>query len=429
MNCLIRPVLLGIALSFAFPAFAAKPSKKAEPSTAKADVELSHLFGPAAEAELIKLVDRFNTQNPGANVKLVRQSVGGKPAQLNILRRTQVSEFVANKAGFKPLYSVLKDAGEKFDLNTLSKDLRAGVTDEKGRMVALPVAYSTAVLFYNRNAFRKAKLDPEKAPATWHEMQEIAGKLRAAGYDCPYTTSWPTWVHVDNLNALAGTPVATAKGDLVFNGLAEVKHIAKLSTWKKAGYFHVFGRKNEGDEKFNKGECVMLTTDSSAYVDFLDAQGVELGVAPMPYHDDGYGGRQHTLADGASLWIGAGYKPAEYKTVAKFVRFLLTPENQVQLAAVYGQLPLTQEARMAFKSKLLRDHAQTLDVANASMKGEGSSSPLRISAIDPVRIILDEELEKVWDEKIPPKEALDTAVARGNAILKAKPALKRATPF
>ncbi len=42
----------------------------------------------------------------------------------------------------------------------------------------------------------------------------------------------------------------------------------------------------------------MITTDSREAVDFQDAKGVELGVAPMPYHDDVYGGRQHTLADG-----------------------------------------------------------------------------------------------------------------------------------
>lgn len=432
MNCLIRPLILGLSLTLAVPAFAAKPgkaSKKVEPTAAKLEVELAHSFGQSAEAELAKLVERFNSQNPAGTVKLVRQGSGGKPAPLNILRRTQVAEFVANKESFKPLYGVMKDAKEPFDASALSKDLRAGVVDEKGRIIALPVAYSTAVLFYNRNAFRKAKLDPDKAPGTWQEMQEVAGKLQAAGYDCPYTTSWPTWVHIDNVSALADSPVATAKGDLVFNGFVEVKHIAKLSTWKKAGYFHVFGRTNEGDAKFKSGECVMLTTDSSAHADFLEAQGVELGVAPLPYHDDGYGGRQHTLADGASLWVGAGYKPAEYKAVAKFVHFLLTPEIQVQLAAVYGQLPLTQAARVALKSKVLKNHAQTMEVAYASMKGEGSASPLRISAIDPVRIIIDEELEKVWEGKIPPKEALDTAAARGNAVLKAKPALRRATPF
>ena len=40
-----------------------------------------------------------------------------------------------------------------------------------------------------------------------------------------------------------------------------------------------------------------------------------------------------------------------------------------------------------------------------------------------------EELEAVWSDKKPAKAALDTAVSRGNAVLNAKPALKKAQPF
>ncbi|MGE5386834.1 MAG: extracellular solute-binding protein [Betaproteobacteria bacterium] len=434
MHGSIRPLIAVMAIAFSASALAAKPakvpkSKKQQPAAVKPEVALSHPFGQAAEVELQKLVDRFNEKNPGTPIKLVRLEAGSKPTALNILRRTQVAEDVAAKAGFKPLYAVMKEAGEKFDSSRLSADLRAGVTDEKGRFVGLPVAYSTPVLFYNKNAFRKAKLDPEKAPATWQEMQDAAGKLRAAGYDCPYTTSWPTWVHIDNVSALSGAPVTNGKGELVFNGLVQVKHIAKLATWKQAGYFVPSGRKNEGDEKFRNGECAMVTTDSSAHTDFRDAKGVELGVAPLPNYDDIYGGRQHTLAEGPSLWFGANRTAAEYKVAAKFVTFLLSPEMQVEFANIYGQLPLTEAARVAMKSQALRDRGQTLEVAYASMKGKGAVQPVRVSTLDPVRIILDEELEKVWSDGIPPKLALDTAVTRGNAILKAKPALRKPVPF
>lgn len=431
MTPTLRLPALALVLVFAASAQAAKKApKKPEQATAgKVDVELSHSFGPTAEVELQKLVDRFNEKFPTLPIKLVRQQADGKPTLLNILRRTQVAEFVAGKHGFKPLHGVIKEAGEKVDFAGLSRDLKAGVADEKGRMLALPVGYSTPVLFYNKNAFRKAKLDPEQPPKTWQEVQAMSAKLLEAGFQCPYTTSWPTWVHIDNLSALAGVPVATPKGEFVFNGLVQVKHLAKLSTWKAAGMFRVFGRKNEADDKFKDGNCVMLTTDSWAHTEFREAQGVELGVAPLPHDEDNYGGRQHTLADGSSLWIGSGFKPADYKAAAKFVSFLLTPEIQVQLASIYGQLPLTEASRAAIKSKALRDRSQTLEVAYAQLKGSGASHPLRVSAVDPVRQIVDEELEKVWAGTTPPKAALDTAVVRGNAILKAQPVLKKATPF
>ncbi len=425
---LLLSVLLTSSLTVGAASKPAKPVKKTEPA-AKPEMLLAHPFGQSAEAELQKLVDRFNGENPGMPIRLVRLAEGGKPALLNILRRTQVAEFTARKAAFKPLHAVLKEGGQSLDAAAISRDLRNGVVDDKGRLVALPVAYSTVVLFYNRNAFRKAKLDPDNPPATWAEMQEAAGKLLAAGYECPYTTSWPTWVHVDNISALSGSPVTNGKGDLAFNGFVGVKHLAKLSSWKKTGYFHVFGRRDEADDKFRDGECVMLTSNSSAYVDFLDAKGIELGVAPLPHYDDNFGGRQSTLADGASLWIGGDHKAADYKAAAQFVKFMLKPETQLQLANAYGQLPMTQAARDAIRDKAPRGQAQALEVAYASLKGEGNRSPVRISAIDPVRIILDEELEKLWADRIPPKQALDVAVTRGNAVLKARPGLRKVVPF
>lgn len=420
------------ALLVAFPCLAAKAPKaaaKAESVAAPMEVELSHQFGQVGEERLQKLVERFNGEQKGVTVKVVRQAEGGIPSVMNLVRRQDVVEYVAAKESFKPLYQVMADAKEPFKSNEISPDLRAGVTDEKGRFVALPVAYSTPVLFYNKNAFRKAGLDPEKAPATWWEMQETAGKLLDSGVKCPYTTAWPVWIHIDNVSALSGVPVATPKGELAFNSLPQVKHIAMMATWYKARYMHIFGRKNEANQHFLNGECAMITTDAWVHTELREAQGVELGVAPLPHHDDVFGGRQHTLADGASLWIANGHKPQEYKAAAKFVSFLMAKDTQVEMSRTYGQLPLGPGGRTAARGKVMRDREQVFEIAYASLKGEGSTHPLRISGIDPVRIILDEELEAVWADKKPAKAALDLAVQRGNAVLAAKPGLKKALPF
>lgn len=432
MPHLIRATAIACGLAFAMSAHAAKPAKAAKPEAAPAapvEIELAHQLSEVGEENMRQVVERFNREQNAVAIKLVRLPQGAKPAQLNLVRRQDMDGFLVHKEGFKPLHLVMKEAKTPWANASLSPDLKAGVADEKGRLVGLPVAYSTPVLFYNKNAFRKAGLDPEQPPRTWMEMQEVAGKLFDAGIKCPYTTSWPTWIHIDNLSALSGEKVATPKGELAFNSLPQVKHVAMLATWSKAKYFHLFGRKNEADQHFLKGECAMITTDSWSHTGFREAQGVELGVAPMPFHDDVYGGRQHTLADGASLWVGGGYQAQEYKAVAKFVAFLLAPPMQAELARTYGQLPLTQAARNVLKGTEPRDRDQTLDVAYTSMKGEGSTHPLRVSAIDPVRIIVEEELEAVWEDKKPAKAALDTAVARGNAVLSAKPALKKALPF
>src|SRR5574343_1562831 len=432
MSYRIRPSVVALALALAASSVLAKPAKPAaKPApapVAAAEFELAHNLGAAGEEKLQAIVDRFNKES-GASLKLVRLEKGGKPAALNLMRRYDMSEVLGQPKQFLPLHEVMAKAGEPLKLGELSGDLKAGAVDAKGKLVALPVLYSTPVLFYNKNAFRKAKLDPEQPPKTWFEMQGMLDKLQDAGYTCPYTSSWPVWVHIDNVSAVSGLPAVSDKGVLTFNGLPQVKHIAMMATWSKANYFKLFGRRNEASARFQEGECAMITTDSREHIDFREAKGVELGVAPLPYHDDVYGGRRNTLADGASLWVGAGKSAAEYKQAAKFVSFLMSPEMQVEMVRVYGGLPLTAAARAAARSKILQDGDKTLEVAYASLKGRGTSNVPHVADADPVRIITNEELEAVWSGKKPAKAALDTAVSRGNAVLSAKPVLKKAQPF
>ncbi len=433
MPSLLRPLVLAISLavSGAVLAAPAKSSKTAKPEpapAAKVDIELAHNLGQMGEDRLQEIVDRFNQDNKTGSIRLVRLGEGAPSAVLNLVRRYDLDTVLYSPGKFTPLYKMMSDAKENLRARDISSELMAGVTDDKGRLVALPLAYSTPVLFYNKNAFRKAKLNPEQPPATWAELQAVLDKLQDADIDCPYTTAWPTWVHIDNVAALSGAP-ATEKGTLQFNGLPHVKHIAMMTTWQKAGYFRSFGRHGEANAKFQDGTCATITTDSWEHTAFRMSPDIDLGVAPLPHHDDLYGGRQHTLADGASVWVGAGKKAAEYKVAAKFVNFLLAPEMQIAMARTYGQLPMTDVARAALSSKVLRDRGDTLKVAYASLRGKGAQPPLRVASIDSVRIIVDEELEAAWSNRKPPKAALDTAVQRGNAVLAAKPILKKGQPF
>lgn len=431
MHQKFQPLALALLIAFSGAATAAPAKKAAAQPQAKVsavtEIEFSHQLSSGNAERLAGLVERFNSQSKDVVIKLVRAEAHGKPTHLNLATPETVANFSANKASFKPLFQVMKESKEAFQAGDVSSDLLVG--ESKAKLMALPVAFSTPVLFYNKRAFRQAGLNPDQPPKTWREMQDMAGVLMDKGVSCPYTSSWPVWVHIDNMSARSGASVAGAKGDLEFNGLMQVKHVAMLATWYKARYFQTFGRGAEADQHFYSGECAMLTSDAWANSSLRDAPGVELGVAPLPYHEDTYGGPRNTLAGGASIWIGSGFKPQDYKAAARFVRYLLSPDSQIEVARVGGFLPLTDNARKAMKSKLLKDEEQVLDVAYASLQGKGALAPLRVSAVEPVRMILEEELEQVWADKKPAKLALDTAVSRGNAVLAAKPALKKAVSF
>jgi sn-glycerol 3-phosphate transport system substrate-binding protein len=415
----ILPATLALALAACLPAAAL---------AAPTQIDLSHQLDEERAERLEKLVERFNSGQKDYQVRLVRRVQGEAPKDLNLVTREEQARFVAAKAGFRPLHQVMKEANLPFDGGKLAPELRVGLGDAQGNLFALPIGLSTPVLFINKAAFRKAGLDPDKPPKTWAEVQKAADKLFDAGSTCPYTTSWPAWVHIDNLSSWNGVEVADAKGHLNFNGLVQIKHTAMLTTWAKARFFIYFGRRDEADNRFAAGECGMLTSSSSLYGALNATRKVEAGVSTLPYHDDVPGTPQQTLAGGYSLWVGAGQKPAEYKGVAQFVSFLMEPDLQVELSAAAGFLPMTPAARAAAGSKLLQADVVGLNVAYGQLKGPGALRALRVSEIEKVRIIAEEELEAAWSGKTPPKQALDIAVQRGNLVMSGAPASQAKAP-
>ncbi len=382
-----------------------------------ARIELSHQLDEERASRLEPLIEAFNSQNKDVQVSLVRRVEGEAPKQLNLVNREDHARLVASKVRFRPIHEIMRETKQPIDASRLSPELREGMLDAKGQVAGLPVAFATPVLYINREAFRKAGLNPDAPPKSWAEVQDTAGKLFVAGSVCPFTTSWPAWVHVDNMSAWNGADVADSKGQLAINGLVQIKHVAMLATWHKAKYFSYFGRRDEADRRFASGECAMLTSSSWLYSSLNEQKSVDFGVAQLPYHDDVYGAPKNTLADGLSLWAGHGMKRDETRAVARFVNYILGPEVQLQMTVAGGFLPMTSVARAAAGSKLLKGEVAALQVSYGQLQGRAMTPALRVSQTDRVRLIVEEELEAVWENRKPAKEALDHAVRRGNAVM------------
>ncbi len=393
-----------------------KAPAAAAPAGGPAEIALGHQLEEDRVARIMPLIDAFNNQHKDVRVTLVRRAAGEAPKQLNLVTSAEREQFVAQRAHFKPLHAIMKAAKIPFDARKLSPALREGLVDGRGQLSALPLAFSTPVLYINKAAFRKAGLNPDTPPKTWEQMQDTAGALYASGVTCPFTTSWPVWVFIDNLSAWDGVSVSDAKGRPMFNSLPQVKHIAMMASWVKANYFHPAGRRDEGDKRFASGECAMLTSTSSLYPQLLANKTVEAGVSALPYHDDVYGAPKNTLADGASLWALDKLSPAETRGVAQFVNYLLSPEVQINMTTAGGFLPLTPVAKATASSRLLNQDMAALSVAEGQLSQHAVMPKLRPAQNERMRIVIDEELEAVWANRKPAKEALDNAVARTQAL-------------
>jgi sn-glycerol 3-phosphate transport system substrate-binding protein len=334
--------------------------------------------------------------------------------------------MMAAKGAVVPVGKVLADAGYKFDPKAYIPAVMGYYTAPSGQMLSFPLNSSTTIFNYNKDLFRKAGLDPNKPPTTWPEVALAAAKLKASGVNCPFTTSWQGWTQLESFSTWHNTLFATQNNGfggtsarLAFNSPLHVRHIENLANMAKQGLFVYRGRGNAADAPFYSGECAMATASSSTYASIKKNAKFDFGIAPLPYYPDVPGAPQNTVIGGASLWVMGGKKADEYKGVAAFFNYLTNAETQAKSHQRTGYLPITLASfEMTEKAGFYKQNPGT-DVAVNQMirKTTDKSRGIRLGNFVQIRAIEDEELEQVWSGKKTAKEALDSAVARGNELL------------
>ena len=337
--------------------------------------------------------------------------------------------MMAAKGAIYPVYKLMQDAGEPFH----PKDYLAAVvgyyTDTSGHMLSLPFNSSTPVLYYNKNAFKKAGLDPNKPPKTWPALVAAAKKTQAAGYPCGFTTGWQSWVQIENFSAWHNVPIGTLSNgfgglgtEFTFNGPLQVRHIGNMGKWQKTKIFDYGGRHSDSAPKFYTQECAMYMNSSAAYAGVkANAKDFEFGVGTLPYYPDVKGAPQNTIIGGATLWVLQGHPKAEYKGVAKFFTYLSSPAVQADWHQFTGYLPITNAAAELTRKQGFYDKNPGTDVAIKQMNNKpptANSRGLRFGNFVQIRDIINEELEAVWSGSKSAKTALDDAVRRGNVLLR-----------
>lgn len=402
-------------------------------------------FWHSMEGELGKEVDslaqRFNQAHPdykivpvykgnyeqslAAGIAAVR--TGKAPAILQVYE-VGTATMMASKA-IKPVYQVFTDAGIKFDESQFVPTVSGYYTDAKsGHLLSQPFNSSTPVLYYNKDAFKKAGLDPEQPPKTWQQLAKDTEALRKAGMKCGYASGWQGWIQIENFSAWHGLPVATenngfggTSAELIFNKPEQVRHIAMLEEMNKKGDFTYFGRKDESTEKFYNGDCAITTASSGSLADIRQHAKFNYGVGMMPYDETVPNAPQNAIIGGASLWVMQGKDNPTYKGVAEFLQFLTQPEIAAEWHQKTGYLPITKAAYDLTRQQGFYNQNPGADIATRQMLNKPPlpyTKGLRLGNMPQIRTIVDEELESVWNGSKTPQAALDSAVQRGNVLLR-----------
>ena len=329
------------------------------------------------------------------------------------------------KGAIKPVHEVM---GDGFDQDAYIGSVKGYYTSPDGNMLSLPFNSSTPVLWVNRDKLAEAGIDPDTDLSTWELVGGVLDHLKAAGVDCPLTTAWQSWIHLENFSAYHDTPFAT-KGngfggtdtELALNGDAQVAHISAMGEWAKDGKFFYAGRRNEGGANFRGGECALFTESSAGYAGIKAEAEFDFDVRPLPYWKAVADEPQNTIIGGASLWVMEGHEDEEYEGVAAFLDFLSSSEIQAKWHQDTGYLPITSAAADLTREQGFYEKNPGTDIAVIQMTAKqptDNSKGLRLGSFDQIRGIIDEELEAVWSGDKDAKEALDSAAERGNVLLR-----------
>src|SRR5689334_4871742 len=409
---------------------------------AQTEIQWWHAMTGANNDLIVKLADDFNkSQN---QYKVVPTYKGSYPDTMNagiaafragnaphIMQVFEVgtATMMAATGAVKPVHVLMKEAGEKFDSNAYLSGITGYYSTAKGEMLSMPFNSSSTVMWINRDAFKKAGLNPDTPPKTWPEVFEAAKKLKASGHaTCGFSNAWVTWVNVEQMSAWHNVPISTKANGLDgfdtvlnFNGPLHVKHLEHLIELQKDKTYDYSGRTNTGEGRFTSGECPIFLTSSAFFGNVKANAKFEWTNAPMPYYPDVAGAPQNSIIGGASLWIMAGKKPDEYKGVAKFLTFLSDTDRQVWIHKASGYLPITKASYAKAKEQgFYKDqpYLETPLLELTNKEPTENSRGLRFGSMVQLRDVWSEEIEQALAGKKTAKQALDAAVERGNTMLR-----------
>lgn len=415
----------------------------ASPALAQTEIQWWHALTGANNDVVVKLSEDFNASQK--DYKVVPVYKGSYPDTLNagiaafragqaphILQVFEVGTgtMMSAKGAIKPVHEMMKEAGEKFDPTAYLPAISGYYSTAKGEMLSMPFNSSSMVMWYNKDAFKKAGLDPEKPPKTWPETFEAAKKLKAAGYDkCGVSNAWAPWANIEQFGAWHNIALSTkvngmagADAVLTFNkSPAFLKHWTNLVELQKDKTYDYSGRTNNGEGRFTSGECPIFLTSSGFFGNVKANAKFDWANAAMPYYPDVQGAPQNSIIGGASLWVMGGKKANEYKGVAKFFTFLSNVDRQVKLHTESGYLPITKAAYEKVKASGFYKDKPYLETPILELTNKAptdNSKGLRYGSLVQIRDIWSEELEAALNGQKSPQAALDAAVERGNQMLR-----------
>lgn len=409
----------------------------AVPAQAQKPVELNLYYPVAVGGPVTKTIDQmaadFEKENPGIKVKPIysgtyQESIvkaltahkSGQPPHLAVLLSTDMFTLIDEDA-IVPIDGLAGSAEDKqwlggfFDSFMLNS--RTG-----GKTWGVPFQRSTIVLYWNKELFKEAGLDPEKGPQSWDEMVEFAKKLTKTdasgnvsqwGVKIP-SSGFPYWLF-QGLTTPNGAVLMNEAGNETYYDKPEV--VEALQYWVDLSAKHkvmpggVIEWGTTPKDFFEK-KAAMIWTTTGNLTNIRTNAGFPFGVAMLPEKK-----RRGSPTGGGNFYVFKKTSPEEQAAAVKFIKWATAPQRAAQWSIATGYVAVTPAAWETPEMKTYVQQVPQATVARDQL--EHSVAELSTHENQRVTKALNDGLQAALTGSKSPEQAMKDAQREADRILRA----------
>jgi len=408
------------------------------PADAQVKITLWHAMGGARYDAITKeIAAGFNRQHPryvleplytGSYAETVTKAIAavraGNPP--HIVQVFEVgTQSMLDSGAIIPVTDLVKPGEIKWDdyIEPILNYYRVG-----GKLFSMPFNSSTAIIYYNKDIFQKAGLDPSTPPRTYKDVEEMGRKIVASGAArAAITFGWPSWM-LEQAHAMHNQPYANNDNGrtggratrVLFNEPFGVQVVSRWKQWADDRILAYGGREYAPNKAFLAGEVAMLMQSTSQVTTIEKGARFPVGTGFLPRIEGQPAGK--SVIGGASFWVlkGRGRSAEELDAITQFFKYVAQPAETAKWHKDTGYFPATKSAVELLRQEGWFQKHPNHETAFKQIQ-EGPDTPatrgVLLGNFVQIRNLTDAAIEKALSGKLSPKAALDEAAGEANKLL------------
>ena len=312
--------------------------------------EISFYYPVAVGGPITKLIDGyaadFMKENPGIKVtpiysgtyqesivKALTAHKSGQPPVTSVLLSTDMFTLIDEDA-ILPVSELAKTAEDQAWLKSFYPAFMSN-SQTGGKVWGVPFQRSTIVLYWNKQLFKEAGLDPERPPQNWSEMVEYAQKLTKRDAQ-GNATQWGVQVPSSGFPYWLFQGFTTQNGIELMNEAGTETYFDRPAVIEALQFWVDLSRKHRvmapgvvewgtTPRDFFERKTAMMWTTTGNLTNVRNNAKFEFGVAMLPANK-----RRGSPTGGGNFYVFKKSSPEQQQAALKFIRWITSPERAAQ---------------------------------------------------------------------------------------------------